>query len=68
MMESVNLTLLKLDYSADFEPLRVYYDADQSFISSSCYSQCLVYHKLWDWTNFNQLNLNFDLHIICIRA
>ena len=51
MMESVNLTLLKIGLFSRF--VCVYYGADQSFISSSQYPQCLGYHKLWDCTDIS---------------
>ena len=52
MMESENLTLLKIGLFSRFEPMCMYYDADQSFISSSQYPQCLGYHKLWDCMDY----------------
>ena len=48
----------------------VYCSADHSSISFCQYPQCQGYHKLWDWTNYNQLNISLcvDLHIVCTRG
>ena len=55
MMESVNLTLLKIGLFSKFEPMCMYY---------SQYPQCLGYHKLWDCTDYNQLNFGLCVDYI----
>ena len=64
MMELVNLTLLKIGLYSRFEIMCMYYGADQSFISSSQYPQCLGYHKLWDCTDYKQLNFGLCVDYI----
>ena len=69
MIESVNLTLLKIELFCRFEPMCMYYGADQSFMSSSQYPHCLGYHKLWDCTDYNQLSfclcVDYILYVPC---